>query len=203
MRSYRAVRDARVRLLHPGSHCICSIDASMSLTAIVTFSMPRRHPWRTCDKSAGDNSPDHLCEQADLERGLGDTREPGMVRRPRFLVEITTKAIRNVVVGESFLGDRIVPIVETTGDRLELPEELKFVVAISRLSAPGLGAAPTSLFDSRPAYGLCQNSGPQHGRDLSRVPNRYAALTSLISSRQRDMKRLRRSSDYIEPSFRK
>ena len=32
---------------------------------------------------------------------------------------------------------------------------------------------------------------------------RYAAVTWLISSRQQDMKRLRRSADGIEPGFRK
>ena len=50
---------------------------------------------------------------------------------------------------------------------------------------------------------FCQNSGLQHDRSYARVLGRYAALTFLMRSRQRDMKRLRRSADDVEPFSRK
>ena len=64
-----------------------------------------------------------LGQQADLERDLGDARQPGLVGRPGLLVEVPPQAIGDELVGEPLLRHLVVPVVQPTGLRLELLQE--------------------------------------------------------------------------------
>ena len=69
-----------------------------------------------------------LGQQADLEGGLGDAGQPRLVGRPRLLVEVAPEPVRDVVVGEPFLGDRGVAVEEPAGLGLEFVEQGSLVV---------------------------------------------------------------------------
>ena len=53
-----------------------------------------------------------LGQEVDLERGLGDAGQAGLIGRPRLLVEVAPEPVRDVVVGEPLLGDPGVAVVE-------------------------------------------------------------------------------------------
>ena len=69
-----------------------------------------------------------LREEADLERDLGDTRQPGLVGRPGLLVEVPSQSIGDVVVREPLLRHLGVPVVQPTGLRLQLQQQCGGVV---------------------------------------------------------------------------
>ncbi len=64
-----------------------------------------------------------LGEEVDLESGLGDARQPGLIRRPGLLVEIPALAVRNEVVGEPLLRDREVAVDELADGGFDLGKE--------------------------------------------------------------------------------
>ena len=64
-----------------------------------------------------------LGEEVDLEGGLRDARQPGLIRRPRLLIEVPAQAVRNEVVGEPLLRDREVTVDEPANGGLDLSKE--------------------------------------------------------------------------------
>ena len=64
-----------------------------------------------------------LGEEVDLEGGLRDPRQPGLIRRPRLLIEVTALAVRNEVVGEPLLRDREVAVDELADGGFDLGKE--------------------------------------------------------------------------------
>ena len=61
-----------------------------------------------------------LGQQADLEGGLGDAGQARLVRGPRLLVEVAPQPVRDVVVGEPFLGDGRVTVVQAAASGCQL-----------------------------------------------------------------------------------
>ena len=64
-----------------------------------------------------------LGQQPDLERDLGDARQPRLVRRPGVLVEIPAQAVGDEVVGEPLLGNLVMTVVQPPSLRLQLDEQ--------------------------------------------------------------------------------
>ena len=64
-----------------------------------------------------------LGQQTDLEGGLGDAGETGLVRRPRLLVKVAAEPVRDEIVGKPFLGDPGVAVVQPCGLGLELAQQ--------------------------------------------------------------------------------
>ena len=89
-----------------------------------------------------------LGQEADLEGGLGDAGQARLVGRPRLLVEVAAEPVRDEVVGEPFLGDRGVAVVQAAGLGLELDEERALVVIRSSVE----GVVPIR---SRRAWDMC------------------------------------------------
>jgi hypothetical protein len=54
---------------------------------------------------------------------LGDAGQPRLVGRPRFLVEVATEPVRDVLVGEPLLGHLGMAVVQPCSLRLQLVEQ--------------------------------------------------------------------------------
>jgi hypothetical protein len=71
-----------------------------------------------------------LGEQVDLEGGLGDPGQPGLVGGPGLGIEVAAEAPGDVLVREPLFGHGQMPVKQPAGDRLQLPQEVVVGMAL-------------------------------------------------------------------------
>jgi hypothetical protein len=65
-----------------------------------------------------------LGEEVDLEGGLGDPGQPGLIRGPGLDVEVAAQAPGHVLMRQPLLGHGQMPVKQPAGDRLQLTEQV-------------------------------------------------------------------------------